>query len=107
MFNKVMLMGRLTRDPELRYTSDKTPMCNFTIAIDDGYGENQTTNFINCVAWGKTAEFLCNYFLKGQMIIVEGKLRSRSWEGSDEKKRYSMEVNALSLDFGERKATAQ
>ena len=72
MINKAILMGRLTRDPELRHTGAGTPVCSFSIAIDNGYGENRQTDFINCVAWNKTAEFVCNYFGKGKMIIVIG-----------------------------------
>ncbi len=103
MINKVILMGRLTRDPELRHTGTGTPVCSFSIAIDNGYGENRQTDFINCVAWNKTAEFVSNYFSKGRMIIVIGRISTRSWEGQDGKKNYATEVVASEVSFGESK----
>lgn len=103
MINKVILMGRLTRDPELRHTGSGTPVCSFTIAIDNGYGENRQTDFINCVAWSKSAEFVSNYFSKGKMIIVIGRIATRSWEGQDGKKNYVTEVVASEVSFGESK----
>ena len=86
MINKAILMGRLTRDPELRHTNSGTPVCSFSIAINNGYGENQTTDFINCVAWNKQAEFVERNFSKGKMIIVVGRIQTRTWEGTDGKK---------------------
>lgn len=103
MINKVILMGRLTRDPELRHTGTGTPVCSFSIAIDNGYGENKQTDFINCVAWNKTAEFVSNYFQQGKMIIVIGRISTRSWEGQDGKKNYVTEVVASEVSFGESK----
>ena len=103
MINKAILMGRLTRDPELRHTSSGTPVCSFSIAIDNGYGENRQTDFINCVAWNKTAEFVSNYFTKGKMIIVIGRIQTRSWEGQDGKRNYATEVVASEVSFGESK----
>ncbi len=103
MINKAILMGRLTRDPELRHTGTGTPVCSFTIAIDNGYGENRQTDFINCVAWNKTAEFVSKYFSKGRMIIVSGRISTRSWEGQDGKKNYVTEVVASEVTFGEAK----
>ncbi len=103
MINKAILMGRLTRDPELRHTGTGTPVCSFTIAIDNGYGENRQTDFINCVAWNKTAEFVSNYFTKGKMIIVIGRISTRSWEGQDGKKNYTTEVVVSEVSFGESK----
>lgn len=103
MINKVILMGRLTKDPELRHTGAGTPVCSFSLAINNGYGENQTTDFINCVAWNKTAEFVAKYFQKGSMIIVIGKIGSRSWDGPDGKKHYATEVVASEVGFGESK----
>ena len=103
MINKAILMGRLTRDPELRHTGTGTPVCSFSIAIDNGYGENRQTDFINCVAWNKTAEFVTNYFSKGKMIIVIGRISTRSWEGQDGKKNYTTEVIANEVSFGESK----
>lgn len=103
MINKAILMGRLTRDPELRHTGTGTPVCSFSIAIDNGYGENRQTDFINCVAWNKTAEFVSNYFSKGSMIIVIGRISTRSWEGQDGKRNYATEVVASEVSFGESK----
>ena len=103
MINKAILMGRLTRDPELRHTGTETPVCSFTIAIDNGYGEDKKTDFINCVAWNKTAEFVSNYFAKGRMIIVIGRISTRSWDGQDGKKCYATEVVASEVSFGESK----
>ncbi len=106
MINKAILMGRLTRDPELRHTNSGTPVCSFSIAIDNGYGDNRTTDFINCVAWNKTAEFVEKYFTKGRMIIVVGRIQTRTWEGQDGKKNYATEVVASEVSFGESKRSA-
>ena len=106
MINKAILMGRLTRDPELRYTGSGTPVCNFSIAINTGSRENQTTDYINCVAWNKTAEFVEKYFTKGRMIIVVGRIQTRTWEGQDGKKNYATEVVASEVSFGESKRSA-
>ena len=107
MINKAILMGRLTRDPELRHTGTGTPVCSFSIAIDNGYGENRQTDFINCVAWNKTAEFVSNYFSKGKMIIVIGRISTRSWEGQDGKRNYTTEVVASEVSFGESKRSQE
>ena len=106
MINKAILMGRLTRDPELRHTGSGTPVCSFSIAIDNGYGDNRSTDFINCVAWNKTAEFVEKYFTKGRMIIVIGRIQTRTWEGQDGKKNYVTEVVASEVSFGESKRSA-
>ncbi|MDO5586786.1 MAG: single-stranded DNA-binding protein, partial [Clostridia bacterium] len=94
MINKVILMGRLTRDPEMRHTNSGTPATTFSIAINSGYGENQRTDFVNCLAWNKTAEFVTKYFTKGKMIIVIGRITTRSWETQDGKRAYATEVVA-------------
>ena len=107
MINKAILMGRLTRDPELRHTSAGTPVCSFSVAVDNGYGENRQTDFINCVAWNKTAEFVSNYFSKGKMIIVVGRIATRTWEGQDGKKNYSTEVVVNEVSFGESKRSQE
>ena len=104
MINKVILMGRLTKDPELRRTGNQTPVCTFSIAVDNGYGENKHMDFINCVAWRKTAEFVSNYFTKGKMIIVIGRISTRSWEGQDGKRNYATEVVVSEVSFGESKS---
>ncbi len=104
MINKVILMGRLTKDPELRHTGAGTPVTSFSIAINAGYGENQHTDFVNCTAWNKTAEFVSKYFTKGKMIIVIGRISARSWEGQDGKRNYATEVVASEVSFGESKS---
>ncbi|MDE5917817.1 MAG: single-stranded DNA-binding protein, partial [Oscillospiraceae bacterium] len=98
MLNKVILMGRLTADPELRQTPSGISSCRFSIAIDRSYksrdtGERQT-DFINIVTWRQTAEFVSRYFSKGRMIIVEGSLRNNNYTDSNGVKHYSMDVQA-------------
>ena len=107
MINKVVLMGRLTRDPEMRHTNSGTPVTTFSIAINSGYGENQRTDFVNCIAWNKTAEFVTKYFTKGKMIIVIGRISTRSWETQDGKRAYATEVVAKEVSFGETKSSQQ
>ena len=107
MINKVILMGRLTRDPEMRHTNSGTPVTTFSIAIDNGYGDNKRTDFVNCLAWNKTAEFVTKYFAKGKMIIVIGRIATRSWETQDGKRAYATEVVAKEVSFGETKSSQQ
>lgn len=106
MINKAILMGRLTRDPELRRTDSGKAVCNFTVAINNGYGEEQRADFVSCVAWNKTAEFVDKYFAKGRMIIVVGRIQARTWEDRDGKKNYVTEVIASEVAFGESKKDA-
>ena len=103
MINKVILMGRLTKDPELRYANNKSPVCSFRLAVDTGHGEHKTTDFISCVAWNKTAEFVSKYFRQGMLMIAVGRIGSRTWEGNDGKKNYAMEVVVKEVSFGEKK----
>lgn len=106
MLNKAILMGRLTRDPEMRYTQSNTPVTSFTLAIDrDRKGPNgeRQTDFIDCVAWGKQAEFVKSWFAKGMMAIVVGRVQSRNWEDRNGNKRTSIEINANEVMFGESK----
>lgn len=110
MLNKVILMGRLTADPELRQTTSGISSCRFSVAIDRSYrskdtGERQT-DFINVVAWRQTAEFVSRYFSKGRMIIVEGSLRNNNYTDNNGVKHYSMDVQADNVSFGESKAAA-
>lgn len=107
MINKVILMGRLTRDPEMRHTNSGTPVTTFSLAINSGYGEKQQTDFVNCLAWNKTAEFVTKYFTKGKMIIVIGRITTRSWETQDGKRAYATEVVANEVSFGETKSSQQ
>ena len=89
--NKVILMGRLTKDPEIRYTQNNTPVCNFTLAVNRRFNADEA-DFINCQAWQKTAEFISKYFQKGSMIAVVGRIQTRTWEDNEGKKRYITEV---------------
>jgi len=94
--NKVILMGRLTKDPELRYTStNNTPVCTFTLAVDRRFvreGEERQTDFFNIVAWRKQAEFCSKYFTKGQKVVVVGSLQNRTWDDSEGRRHYITEV---------------
>lgn len=99
--NKVLLTGRLTRDPELRYTSNNKAVCNFTIAtnrpvVRDG---EKIADFINCIVWGKTAENLSKYQSKGSLIGIDGRLESRSYDDKDGNKRYVTEVQVEHIEF--------
>ena len=105
MLNKIVAMGRLTRDVELRYTQNQTPVASFTIACDRDLGDKQT-DFLDCVAWKKTAEFVNNYFRKGSMAIVSGRLQIRDWTDKDGNKRKTAEIVADSVYFGESKREA-
>ena len=103
MLNKVILMGRLTKDPELRRTDSGKAVTTFTVAVDNGYGENKTTDFINCVAWEKTAEFIEKHFIKGKMIILVGRISTRNYEGQDGRKNYVTEVVVSEAYFADSK----
>ena len=106
MLNKVILMGRLTADPELRQTASGIANCRFNVAINRNYKSKDTNetqaDFITVVAWRKTAEFVAKYFSKGKMIIVEGSLRNNNYE-KDGVKHYGMDVYADNISFGESK----
>lgn len=96
--NKVCLIGNLTKDPELRYTKQNTPVASYTIAVNTGYGELQETNYINITTWGKTGEFVKNYFKKGQSIAITGRLKNKNYE-SNGVKHYGMEVVTEEIEF--------
>ena len=102
MLNHITVMGRLTRDPELRYTQSQTPVASFTLAVDRDFGEKQT-DFIDCVAWRNTAEFVSKYFTKGMMAIADGSLQFRDWTDKDGNKRRNAEVIVNNIYFGEKK----
>lgn len=108
MLNKIFLMGRLTRDPELRRTSNGTAVASFTLAVDRDYksqsGEKET-DFIDVVAWRSSAEFVSRYFAKGRMAVVEGRLQIRDWTDKDGGKRRSAQVVADNIYFGDSKRT--
>lgn len=100
MLNTIVIVGRLTKDPELRYTQQGTAVASFTVAVDRDFGEKQT-DFIGCVAWRQTGEFVSKYFHKGNMAVVSGRLQSRKWQDKDGNNRVSWEINADSVYFGE------
>ena len=105
MLNRVTLMGRLVADPELRSTASNLSVCSFRIAVDRDYkkGDQKETDFIDIVAWRSTAEFVANYFNKGRMIAVDGRLQIRPWEDKDGNKRKAFEIVAESVHFAEPK----
>lgn len=106
MLNKIILMGRLTRDPELRRTQSGTPVTSFSIAVDRDFksqnGEKET-DFIDIVTWRNTAEFVSKYFTKGRMAVVEGRLQIRDWTDNNGQKRRTAEVVADNVYFGDSK----
>lgn len=106
MLNKIIIMGRLTRDPEMRHTQTGTAVASLALACDRDFkpqnGEKET-DFVDVVVWGKTAEFAANYFTKGRMAIVEGRLQVRNWQDKDGNKRKATEVVADRMYFGDSK----
>ena len=108
MLNHIVLMGRLTRDPELRRTGSGVAVASFTLAVDRDYksqsGEKET-DFIDVVAWRSSAEFVSKYFTKGRMAVVEGRLQIRDWTDKDGGKRRSAQVVADNVYFGDSKRT--
>lgn len=107
MLNHIVIMGRMTRDPELRYTSSQTPVASFSLAVDRDYtsrdGGEKQTDFIDCVAWRSTAEFVSKYFSKGSLCVVSGRLQIRDWQDKEGGKRRSAEVIVDNIYFGESK----
>lgn len=105
--NKVVLMGRLTKDPELRYTNtNNTPLTSFTLAVNRRFvrqGEERQADFINITAWGKTAEFVKNYFQKGMQVAVVGRIQTRSWDDETGKRHYATDVVAEETYFADSK----
>ena len=100
--NKILLMGRLTKDPELRYTQGGTAVASFTLAVNRSFanqnGEREA-DFINCVAWQKAAEFVANYFKKGQQMALEGRLQVRSYDDNNGQRRWVTEVVTEKAEF--------
>lgn len=106
MLNHIIIMGRLIRDPELRKTGSGLSVASFTVAVDRdraAEGQEKETDFIDCVAWRNTADFVSKYFTKGRMIIVSGRLQIRSWTDKEGNKRRSAEVVADNVYFGDSK----
>ncbi len=104
--NKVILMGRLTRDPELLQTPSGVAVAKFAIAVNRRFAKEgqQNADFINCTAWRQQAEFICKYFKKGSMIAIVGSIQSRSWDGTDGKKQYATDIVVDEVYFtGEKK----
>lgn len=100
--NKIMLIGRLTKNPELRYTQSGSAVASFTLAVNRRFsnqnGEREA-DFINCVAWNKAAEFVANYFKKGQQMALEGRLQVRTYDGNDGQRHWVTEVVAEQIEF--------
>ncbi len=111
MLNHIVLMGRLTRDPELRRTGTGIAVASFSIAVDRDFGSKETgekeTDFIDIVAWRNTAEFVSKYFTKGRMAVVSGRLQIRNWNDKDGNKRRSAEVVADNVYFGDSKRDSE
>lgn len=107
MLNQIVIMGRLTRDPELRRTGSGTAVASFTLAVDRDFsgrdGGEKEADFIDCVAWRQTGEFVSKYFAKGRVAVVSGRLQIRLWTDKDGNKRRSAEVIADSVYFGDSK----
>lgn len=111
MLNKIFIMGRLTRDPELRRTQTGTPVASFTLAVDRDFKDKQTgersTDFVDVVAWRQTGEFVSRYFAKGRMAVVEGRLQIREYTDKEGNKRRTAEVVADQVYFGDSKKDGQ
>ena len=104
MLNKVILMGRLTADPVMRHTQSNTPVASFTLAVERDFrsqGRERETDFIDIVSWNKNAEFVCNWFHKGQLVAVTGRLQVRNWQDKDGNNRRAYEVVAEETHFAE------
>ena len=111
MLNHIVIMGRLTRDPELRRTGSGIAVASFSVAVDRDFGGRdggeKETDFIDCVAWRQTGEFVSKYFTKGSMIAVSGRLQIRNWTDKEGNKRRSAEVVADNVYFGESKRSSE
>ena len=103
MLNHIDVMGRLTRDPELRHTQSGTAVASFTLAVSRDFSDKDKADFIDIVAWKSTAEFVSKYFSKGRTAVVSGRLQMRDWTDNDGNKRRSAEVIAESVYFGDSK----
>ena len=104
--NKVILVGRLTKDPELRATTSGIPVCSFTVACDRRFvkqGEERKADFINCIAWRQAGESISKYFAKGHRIALEGSIQTRSWTDNEGKTRYATEVVVEQWEFAQSK----
>ena len=109
MLNKILLLGRLVADPELRYTATGKAVAQFTLAVDRPFASQdgkKEADFIPVILWGKTAEVAANYSFKGQRLLVEGRLQIRSYEAKDGSKRWVTEVIGNSIEFIEKKESS-
>lgn len=109
MLNHITIMGRLTKDPELRRTGSGVAVASFTLAVDRDFakdGAEKETDFIECVAWRQTGEFVSKYFSKGRMAVVSGRLQIRKWQDKDGNKRQTAEIVADNVYFGDSKKEA-
>ncbi len=97
--NSVVVIGRLTKDPEERVTPSGALVCSFCLAVGNGYGEKKRTDFLDCVAWNKTAEFITRYFSKGQRLLLQGHIQTRTWQDREGKNRKAVEVIADRVGF--------
>ena len=108
MANKVFCIGRFVKDPEQRQTGSGISVCSFTLAVDRPYkqGDNKITDWIDCVAWRNTSEFICKYFSKGDPVVIEGSIQTRMWEDKNGQKRKAIEVVVDNVEFVPRTKTA-
>lgn len=109
MLNRCTITGRLTRDPELKYTQAQIPVVSFSVAVDRDFtrqGAERETDFLNVVAWRSTAEFVAKWFHKGSLVTIDGKLQTRKWEDKYQQKRTEVEIVAESVYFGSSKGSS-
>lgn len=107
--NKALIMGNLVRDPEMRTTQNQVPVCTFTVAVERRFKDtngNRAADFINCVAWRQSAEFMTKYFHKGSRVVVIGAIQTRNYEDKDGNKRTATEIVVEEIHFGEKKASS-
>lgn len=110
MLNRCTIAGRLTRDPELKYTQAQVPVVSFSVAVDRDFvrqGEQREADFINVTAWRATAEFVAKWFQKGSLIVIDGKLQTRKWTDKHDQKRTEVEIVAESVYFGSTKGSSE
>jgi len=98
MINNIAIFGRLTSDPELKYTQSGSAVCEFSIAVNDKYGDKENTYFFNCIAWSKLGEVIAQYFQKGSQIPISGKLIQQTWE-REGKKMSTVKIQVSNIDF--------
>lgn len=110
MLNRCTITGRLTRDPEIKYTQAQVPVVSFSVAVDRDFvrqGAERETDFLNVVAWRSTAEFVAKWFHKGSLVTIDGKLQTRKWTDKHDQKRTEVEIIAESVYFGSTKGSAE